>query len=231
MINNNKFKILFVLAALFFTNTYAQTIEVSQDIKDACKSFEKGTAFWSDTENVCSQTFKTKDAEIIHYVGGWSIEGAAGYGQLYVYNSKDGSLIASYKGQFQDSSFHGFGHFEETYFNTDGDNVTRTSIGNWDKNAAHGFIYQKIVNNDNHEVSIFYGDMINGQKDGNSLVFKDKYIVDNVIWKENKYLSHKPSQLFSDEIANAWIQYKYFDSAAILQKDNDMKIIQISKNK
>lgn len=225
------FRILLILASLYFSNAYAQTIEVSKDVEAACKSLEDGTAYWSDTENVCSHTFKTTDGEIIHYVGGWSIGGAAGYGQLYVYDSKDGSLTALYKGQFKDSSFHGFGHFEETYFNTDGDNVTRISIGNWDKNAAHGFIYQKIVNNDTQEVSTFYGDMINGQKDGNSLVFKDKYLVDNVIWKENKYLSHKSSQLFSDEIANAWIQYKYFNSRSILQKGNDMKIIQISKNK
>ena len=227
---SKSFKILLILASLFLSNAFAQKIEVSQDIKNACKSLEQGTAYWSDTENICSRTFKTTDGEIIHYVGDWSLEGAAGYGQLYVYDSKDGSLVALYKGQFKDSLFHGFGHFEETYFNTDGDNVTRISIGNFDKDAAHGFFYQKIVNNDTQEVSTFYGDLLNGQKEGSSVIFSDKYGVDHVIWKESKYVSHETSQLFSDEIAYAWIQYKFFDNETNVQKNNDVEMTKISKD-
>jgi len=228
MMKSNKFNILFILFSLFATNVYSQTIEVSEDIKAHCKSYDIEHAFWSDSENVCLHTFKSKDDEIIHYVGGWSLTGAAGYGQLYVYNLKDGSLVGSYKGQFKDSLFHGFGHFEETYFNTEGESVTRTSIGNWSEDGAHGFIYQKIINNDTQEVSTFYGDMKNGYKEGNSVIFTKEMGVSNVIWKDSEYVSHTSSQLFSDETVYAWVQYKYFDNETVLQKNNDVEVTKIS---
>ena len=230
MINNNKYKILFVLVSLFFTNTYAQTIAVSEDIKAHCKSYEDiKSAFWSDSENVCSHTFKTKNNEIVHYVGGWSLKGAAGYGQLYVYNLKDGSLVGSYKGQFKDNLFNGFGHFIETYFNAEGESITRTSIGNWNEDGAHGFFYQKIVNNNTKQVQTYYGGMQNGRKDGNSVIFTEGDGVDNVIWNESGYVSHTASQLLSDETAYAWVQYKFFGNETVLQKNDDVEITKISK--
>ena len=222
------FKTFILFSVILSGPTYAQTTDVSEDVKAACKSLKGGNAFWSDTENVCSQTFKNADAEIIHYVGGWSLTGAAGYGQLYVYDSKDGSLVGLYKGQFKDSLFHGFGHFEETFFNTEGESLTRTSIGNWNEDGAHGFIYQKIVNNDTQEVSTFYGDMNNGRKEGNSVIFTKEDGASNVIWKESKYVSHTSSQLFSDETVYAWVQYKFFDNEIVESKDNDVEVTKIS---
>ena len=44
----------------------------------------------------------------MHYVGGWSLEGADGYGQFYEYNADDGTLMSIYKGQFKKSMFNGF---------------------------------------------------------------------------------------------------------------------------
>ena len=53
-----------------------------------------------------------------------------GYGQLYIYNGKDGSLRDMYKGQFLESTFHGFGYFEERYLNKDGQLIISTMTGN-----------------------------------------------------------------------------------------------------
>ena len=41
-----------------------------------------------------------------------------------------------YKGQFLESSFNGFGHFETRYLNDDGQLIISSMIGNWNDSVA-----------------------------------------------------------------------------------------------
>ena len=94
-------KRLTLLILLVPVVAYSQTTEVTNDVKNHCKSFND-TAFWSEEESVCSVTFKGEKT-VMHYVGGWSEEGANGYGQFYEYDADDGTLMSIYKGQFKKS--------------------------------------------------------------------------------------------------------------------------------
>ena len=58
------FKTFILFSVILSGPTYAQTTDVSEDVKAACKSLKGGNAFWSDTENVCSQTFKNLNANL-----------------------------------------------------------------------------------------------------------------------------------------------------------------------
>jgi len=222
MVKEFIFKVFVISAVIFTAPLYAQTANVSEDIKKNCKAFSE-VSMWSNNENLCSVTFKT-DKEIIHYVGGWSINGASGYGQLYAYNLIDGNLVDSYKGEFKDAIFHGFGHFEETYVNTDGESVTRITIGDWKDDALDGFVYQKVINNVTQEIATFYGEMKGGQKNGNSVIFTDNKHVDKVVWEDGKYKSHDPSALLDDEVSYGWVQYKYFDNDIRSSEGNNIDI-------
>ena len=99
-----KFIIKLFLLSLFISSNsiYAETLEELEATKNNCMSRGENS-YWHEAERICTNTFKYSDEEIIHYVGGWSPQGAKGYGQLYVYSAKDGSLTDLYKGQFLES--------------------------------------------------------------------------------------------------------------------------------
>ena len=90
---------------------YSQTTEVTNDVT-SLQGFND-TAFWSEEESLCTVSVKG-DKTIFHYVGGWSLSGANGYGQFYEYNVDSGILTAVYKGQFKNPMFNGLGRLEET---------------------------------------------------------------------------------------------------------------------
>jgi len=229
MVKEFIFKVFVISAVIFASPLYAQTDDVSKDIKKSCKAVnENENAMWSDSENLCSISY-TFDEIIIHYVGGWSVNGASDYGQMYVYNLKDGNLKATYKGRFKDHHFHGFGHFEETYLNNDGESVTRITIGNWKDDKADGFVYQKLINNVTQEIGTFYGEMKGGNKNGNSIVFTGTKHVDKVVWEDGKYKSHDESVLLKDEVSYGWVQYKYFDNDVLRSSEGNNVDININK--
>ena len=126
-----------------------------------------------------------------------------GYGQLYVYDAKDGSFVALYKGEFKNSLFHGFGHFVEVYDDSNGNSVTRTTIGNWKNDGADGFTYQTVTDNKTKEISVFYGEFKEGAKHGSSIIITEETGASNVIWYESGVLSHIQSNLLLDETSNA----------------------------
>ena len=221
------FKFFILISIIISTPIYAQVEKVVFPIGDVSEASKKScrgaseNSYWHETENLCTNTFKTTSGEIIHYVGGWSPKGAKGYGQLYVYDAKDGSFVALYKGEFKNSLFHGFGHFVEVYDDSNGNSVTRTTIGNWKNDDADGFTYQTVTDNKTKEISVLYGEFKNGAKHGSSIVVTDFEGTSNVIWGEGKYISHIQSNLLLDETSNAWVQHKYFgNTTTYSKKDN-----------
>ena len=221
------FKFFILMSVIVAVPVYAQEERVVFPIGDiseasikSCEAASKNS-HWHDTENLCTNTFKTTSEEIIHYVGGWSSEGAKGYGQLYVYDSKDGSFIATYKGEFKNSLFHGFGHFVEVYDDNEGKNVTRTTISNWKNDGADGFTYQTIKDNKTKEISVFYGEFKDGAKHGSSIIITDYEGTSNVVWVEGRYISHVQSNLLLDETSNAWVQHKYFGSTTTFSTNDN----------
>ena len=213
-----KFIIIFIIC----TNAlYAQASEEYEAAKKSCKTMSDNS-YWLDSENLCAHTavFK-KYNEIIHYVGNWSPNGAGGYGQLYVYDLKDGSLISLYKGEFKDSVFHGFGNFKEIYKNNEGRSVTRVTIGNWKNDRADGFLYQTVTDNETNKTSVFYGEFKDGAKHGNSIITTEKTGVNSVVWKKGKVIGHTIASMLLDEASNAWVQHKYFDNTASYSKKNN----------
>ena len=227
MIKNYIFKFFILISVIIGTPIYAQADkvvfpigDVSEASKKSCREAGKNS-YWHDSENLCTNTFETAAGEIIHYVGSWSPEGAKGYGQLYVYDAKDGSFIALYKGEFKNSVFHGFGHFIEVYDNRQGENVTRMTIGNWKNDSADGFTYQTITDNKTKEVSVFYGEFKDGARHGNSIITTSEQGASNVIWGDSRVISHVQSNLLLDETSNAWVQHKYFgNTTTYSKKDN-----------
>ena len=71
--------------------------------------------------------------------------------------------MAVYKGQFKNSMFNGLGRLEETYENSQGESITRITIGNWSDDKVSGLMYQKSINNLTQEEVTFFGNA----KDGN----------------------------------------------------------------
>ena len=212
-------KKLTLLILLIPVVAFSQTSEVSNDVKKHCKAYGD-YGFWSEGESVCSVTFKDEKT-VMHYVGGWSVEGANGYGQFYEYDADNGTLMSIYKGQFKKSMFNGIGRLEETYDNSQGESVTRITIGNWENDKASGLIYQKSIHNLTKNEAIFFGNANEGVRHGYSILemtrsdsddtakTKEVWIanfVDDVWIPENS----KISVLFLDDTAHGWVQHKFF---------------------
>ena len=212
-------KKLTLLILLIPVVAFSQTAEVSNDVKEHCKAYAD-FGFWSEGESVCSVTFKDEKT-VMHYVGGWSVEGANGYGQFYKYDADNGTLMSIYKGQFKKSMFNGIGRLEETYDNSQGESVTRITIGNWENDKASGLIYQKSIHNLTKNEAIFFGNANEGVRHGYSILemtrgdsddtakTKEVWIVNFVddVWIPK---NSKISVLFLDDTAHGWVQHKFF---------------------
>ena len=210
----------FILLILFIpVVAFSQTAEVSDDVKKHCKGYGDYT-YWAEEESICSVTIKGEKT-VMHYVGGWSLEGADGYGQFYEYNADDGTLMSIYKGQFKKSMFNGFGRYEVIFENLKGESMTSITIGNWKNDLASGFVYQKMIDNLTQKTHIFYGEMVEGKRHGNSIIDTINE-VNSVTWLDNKYKENTPIFLYKDEIAHGWVQHKFF------YKDTD--ILKSKKN-
>tara|TARA_B100000035_G_scaffold276752_1_gene254622 strand:+ start:85 stop:789 length:705 start_codon:yes stop_codon:yes gene_type:complete len=217
-------KKLTLLILLVPVVAYSQTTEVTNDVKSHCKSFND-TAFWSEEESLCTVSVKG-DKTVFHYVGGWSLKGANGYGQFYEYNVDSGTLMAVYKGQFKNSMFNGLGRLEETYDNSQGESITRVTIGNWSDDKVSGLMYQKTINNLTQEEVTFFGNANKGLRHGNSVLEfytdenKSVYIanfIDNV-WDDR---NSKESFLFLDDTVHGWVQHKFFGQDVFLKKSQE----------
>ena len=206
---------LFLLSLLAFSNSiYAQTLEELEATKNNCVSRGENS-YWHEAEKICTNTFKySEDDEIIHYVGGWSPQGAKGYGQLYVYSGKDGSLTDMYKGQFLESSFNGFGHFETRYLNDDGQLIISSMIGNWNDNTADGFFYIHKINSVTLKQYTSYGEYKSG-------VMQDTFVAVlpvgtfSIVYENGTKQNQKETKLLMDDTAYAWIQHKYFGNDTV----------------
>ena len=212
-------KKLTLLILLVPVVAYSQTTEVTNDVKSHCKSFND-TAFWSEEESLCTVSVKG-DKTVFHYVGGWSLKGANGYGQFYEYNVDSGMLMAVYKGQFKNSMFNGLGRLEETYDNSLGESITRITIGNWSDDKVSGLMYQKSINNLTQEEATFFGNAKDGTKNGYSVVEMTTTNAEDTAKKKEVWIANfvdgvwlpknsKVSVLFLDDTAHGWIQHKFF---------------------
>jgi len=217
--------ILFIPAVAF-----SQTAEVSNDVKKHCKAYGD-FGFWSEEESVCSVTFKGEET-VMHYVGGWSIEGANGYGQFYEYDADNGTLISIYKGQFKKSMFNGIGRLEETYDNSQGESVTRITIGNWENDKASGLIYQKSIHNLTKNEAIFFGNANEGVRHGYSILEMTRSDSDDTAKTKEVWIANfvndvwipknsKISLLFLDDTVHGWVQHKFFGQDVFLKKSQE----------
>ena len=217
-----KFIVKLFLLSLFVTSNsiYAATQEELVATKNNCISRGENS-YWHEAEKICTNTFKySEDNEIIHYVGGWSPQGAKGYGQLYVYSSKDGSLTDLYKGQFLESSFNGIGHFETRYLNDDGQLIISSMIGNWNDGTADGFFYTHKSNTETLEQYHSYGEFKAGAKQ-DTFVAVLPLGTFSVTYEDGTQQNLQETKLMMDDTAYAWIQHKYFgNTTTYSKKDN-----------
>ena len=211
--------------------SYSQTTEVTNDVKSHCKGFND-TAFWSEKESLCTVSVKG-DKTVFHYVGGWSLKGANGYGQFYEYNVDSGMLMVVYKGQFKNSMFNGLGRLEETYDNSQGESITRVTIGNWSDDKVTGLMYQKSINNLTQEEVVYFGNVKEGLKhgssvleflDGDSAKNKTVYIANfvNNVWDDD---NSNESVLFHDDTVHGWVQHKFFGQDVFFKEPHEDIVI------
>ena len=211
-----KFIVKLFLLSLFVTSNsiYAETLEELEATKNNCISRGENS-YWHEAEKICTNTFKySEDNEIIHYVGGWSPQGAKGYGQLYVYSAKDGSLTDMYKGQFLESSFNGIGHFETRYLNDDGQLIISSMIGNWNDGTADGFFYTHKTNAETLEQYHSYGEFKAGAKQ-DTFVAVLPLGTFSVTYENGTQQNLQETRLMMDDTAYAWIQHKYFGNDTV----------------
>ena len=220
MFINFIFKFFILMSVIVAAPVYAQVERVVFPIGDvseasikSCKAASKNSS-WHNTENLCTNTFKTTSGEILHYVGGWSPEGAKGYGQLYVYDKNNGSLTDMYKGQFLKSSFYGFGKFEERFLNDDGELIISSMIGNWNHGDADGFFHLHKINSHTKESYSSYGEYKSGVK-------QDIFVAAlplgtfRISYENGTQQNLTESKLLMDDAAYAWIQHKYFGNDTV----------------
>ena len=205
---------LFLLSLLVSSNSiYAQNQEELEATKNNCVNRGENS-YWHKAENICTNTFKSTSGEIIHYVGGWSLKGAKGYGQLYIYDKNDGSLTDMYKGQFLESSFYGFGRFEERYLNDNGELIISSMIGNWNEGAADGFFFMHKINSHTKESYTSYGEYKSG-------IMQDTFVAAlpsgtfSVTYENGTLQNQQETKLMMDDTAYAWIQHKYFGNDTV----------------
>ena len=206
-------RIFITLLVILNTSVYAQTAEELEATINNCKNAGENS-YWYEAEKICTNTFKVSSGEILHYVGGWSPEGAKGYGQLYVYDKNNGSLTDMYKGQFLKSSFYGFGKFEERFLNDDGELIISSMIGNWNHGDADGFFHLHKINSHTKESYSSYGEYKSGVK-------QDIFVAAlplgtfRISYENGAQQSLTESKLLMDDTAYAWIQHKYFGNDTV----------------
>jgi hypothetical protein len=212
-------RIFITLLVIFNATVYAQTDGELEGTINNCKNASKNS-YWHEAEKICTNTFKTSSGEIIRYVGGWSIKGAKGYGQLYVYDKNDGSLTDMYKGQFLESAFHGFGRFEERYLNDEGELIISTMIGNWNDGSADGFFFHHKINHQTKESYSSYGGYNSGVK-------KDTFVAAlplgtfRISYENGAQQNMKQSKLLMDDTSYAWVQHYYFGNTTTFPKNDN----------